>query len=53
MHDATADIIHPFVYGISANQKNRAEDYVVLSSVAVYNAIIALREEFVNSFFEI
>ena len=33
--------------------KKRAEDYVVLSSVAVYNAIIALREEFVNSFFEI
>ncbi len=43
-------IIHPFVYGISAKPK-RAEDYIILSSVAVYNAIIALSERFVNSFF--
>ena len=48
VHDAL-DIIHPLVYGISAKPK-RAENYTVLSSVAVYSVIIDLRERFVNSY---
>ena len=52
VYDACCDIIHPIVYGISANQK-KSRGLTVLSSVAVYNAIIDLRERFVNSFFEI
>ncbi len=43
------DIIHPFVYGINRNKK--AENYTVLSSFAVYTAIIDPAGRFVKRFF--